>query len=144
MPSSPPRTMKLTGSRAVCFCSNTPIPIVGSGLCHAATVVVLSPRIPLKPERMIGIFLNLLCQCFSFGWPQYCDFDASSYADSADGLYPDAAAGLYSGGADCDSTGDLYADSSNKFSPLRNRAQLPNFTFAHSARRPTTTLSGAS
>lgn len=42
---------------------------------------------------------------------------------SADELYPDAAAGLlYSESADCDSTGDLYADSSSKFSLLRNRA----------------------
>ena len=60
MPLSPPRTMKLTGSRAVCFCSNTPIPIVGSGLCHVATVVVSSPCFPLKPKRMIWILLNLI------------------------------------------------------------------------------------
>ena len=60
MPLSPPRTMKLTGSRGVCFCSNTPIPIVGRGLCHAATVVMSSPRLPLKPEQMIGTLLNLL------------------------------------------------------------------------------------
>jgi hypothetical protein len=95
MPSSPPRTMKLTGSRAESNCSSTPIPIVGSGLCHAATIIVSSPCLPLKNERIIGILLNLLsfASVSALTGPQYCDSDASSYADSADELYPDAAAG---------------------------------------------------
>lgn len=121
MPSSPPRTM---GSRAESYCSSTPIPIVGSGLCHAATVIVSFSRLPLKNQRMIGILLNLISfvRVSASAGPQYCDSDAGSYADSADELYPDAAAALYSESADCDSTGDLYADNSSKFSPLRNRA----------------------
>src|SRR5271156_5189716 len=105
MPSSPPRTM---GSRAESYCSSTPIPIVGSGISHAATMIVSSSRLPLKNQRMIGILLNLLSfvRISASAGPQYCD--------SADELYPDAAAGLYSESADCDSTGDLYADSSSK------------------------------
>jgi hypothetical protein len=132
MPSSPPRTM---GSRAESYCSSTPIPIVGSGLCHAATMIVSSSRLPLKNQRMIGILLNLLSfvRVSASAGPQYCDSDAGSYADSADELHPDAAAGLYSESADCDSTRDLYADSSSKFSPLRNRAHNYRiFVFAHS------------
>jgi hypothetical protein len=66
MPSSPPRTMKLTGTRAESYCSSTSIPIDGSGLCHAATIIVSSSCLPLKNERMIGILLNLLSftKCF--------------------------------------------------------------------------------
>jgi hypothetical protein len=144
MPSSPPRTM---GSRAESYCSSTLIPIVGSGLCHAVTVIVSSSRFPLKNQRMIGILLNLISfvRVSASAGPQYCDSDAGSYADSADELHSDAAAGLYSESADCDSTGTCMLIVRASSVLLEIALTTTEFRIcAFPAQRVTATSSGAS